>query len=49
MMMMMMMTTMVVVVVANVGLNMLEILTKFYSELLVSFCALHYAHHIASL
>jgi len=37
------------VVVANVGLNTLGILTKFYSELLVRFCALHYAHHVASL
>jgi hypothetical protein len=46
--MMMMMITMMAVV-ATVGSNMLEILTKFYSELLVSFCALHYAHHVASL
>jgi hypothetical protein len=33
--MIMMTTTVVVVVVATVGLNILEILTKFYSELLV--------------
>ena len=38
-----------VVVVATVGLNMLEILTKFYSKHLVRLCALHYAHHVASL